>query len=42
MAVRKGDLALRDRLNQVIANKSKEIRAILKSYGVPGPIGGKE
>jgi mxaJ protein len=40
MAVRKRDLALRDRLNQVIASKSKEIRAILVSYGVPA--GSKE
>jgi mxaJ protein len=42
MAVRKGDLALRGRLNQAIASKSKEIRVILASYGVPAPIGGKE
>jgi mxaJ protein len=42
MAVRKDNLALRDRLNQVIASKSKEIRVILASYGVPAPISGKE
>jgi mxaJ protein len=42
MAVRKDDLALRRRINQVIASKSKEIRLILASYGVPAPTGGKE
>jgi mxaJ protein len=42
MAVRKGNFALRDRLNHVIASKSKEIRMILASYGVPAPTGGKE
>jgi mxaJ protein len=35
MAVRKRDLALRNRINKVIASKSKEIRAILASYGAP-------
>jgi len=42
MGVRKDNLALRDRLNQVIVSKSKEIRGILASYGVPAPLGGKE
>jgi mxaJ protein len=42
MAVRKDNLALRDRLNRVIASKSKEIRVILASYGVSAPVGGKE
>jgi mxaJ protein len=42
LAVRKDKVALRDRLNQVIAIKSREIRAILASYGVPTPTGSKE
>ena len=42
MAVRKDNIALRDRLDQVIVSKSKEIRAILTSYGVPAPAGSKE
>jgi mxaJ protein len=42
MAVRKDNLALRDRLNRVIASKSKDIRAILASYGVPAPLDRKE
>jgi quinoprotein dehydrogenase-associated probable ABC transporter substrate-binding protein len=35
MGVRKGDHALRDRLNDFIAQNAAEITAILKSYGVP-------
>jgi mxaJ protein len=42
MAVRKDNVALRDRLNQVITSKAKEIRTILKSYGVPAPAGSRE
>ena len=42
IAVRKNNLALCDRLNQVIASKSKEIRGILASYGVPVAAGSKE
>lgn len=35
MGVRKGDHALRRRLDQIISHKSAEIRAIVESYGVP-------
>jgi mxaJ protein len=35
MGVRKGDHALRDRLNDFIAQNSAEITALLASYGVP-------
>jgi hypothetical protein len=42
MAVGKDNPTLRDRLNQMIASKSKEIRVILASYGVPAPLGSKE
>jgi mxaJ protein len=35
MGVRKGDHALRDRLNDFIAQNSSEITALLASYGVP-------
>lgn len=35
MAVRKGDDALRDALNRVLAEKRPQIVALLKSYGVP-------
>ena len=42
MAVGKDNPTLRDRLNQMIASKSKELRVILASYGVPAPLGSKE
>ena len=35
MGVRKDDLALRDKLNRVIARDNRAIHAILESYGVP-------
>jgi mxaJ protein len=35
MGVRKGDHALRDRLNDFVAQNSAEIEALLASYGVP-------
>ncbi len=35
MGVRKGDHALRDRLNKIIARKRPQITALLQSYGVP-------
>jgi mxaJ protein len=35
MGVRKGDHALRDQLNDFIAQNSAEITALLASYGVP-------
>jgi mxaJ protein len=35
MGVRKGDHALRDKLNDFIAQNSSEIRALLANYGVP-------
>lgn len=35
MAVRRGDTALRDRLDAVILKREKEIDAILREYGVP-------
>ncbi len=35
MGVRKGDAALRERLDEIIARKGPEIVALLKSYGVP-------
>jgi mxaJ protein len=35
MAVRTGNVALRNRLDQALTSKAKEIRAILVSYGVP-------
>jgi mxaJ protein len=35
MGVRKGDHALRDQLNDFIAQNSSEITALLASYGVP-------
>jgi quinoprotein dehydrogenase-associated probable ABC transporter substrate-binding protein len=35
MGVRKGDHALRDRLNDFIAEHGAEIRTLLQSYGVP-------
>src|SRR4051812_46291930 len=35
MGVRKGDHALRDRLNDFIAQRGAEIAALLQSYGVP-------
>ena len=35
MAVRNGNTQLRDRLNEALTNKAKEIRAILASYGIP-------
>lgn len=35
MGVRKGDHALRDRLNDIIAHKRPQITALLQSYGVP-------
>ena len=35
MAVRREDVALRDRLNEVIERRSREIDAILREYGVP-------
>jgi mxaJ protein len=42
MAVRTGNVALRDRLNQVLTSKANEIRAILVSYGVPESHAAKE
>jgi hypothetical protein len=35
MAVRTRNVALRDRLDNALTSKAKEIRAILVSYGVP-------
>jgi hypothetical protein len=35
MGVRKGDHALRDRLNAVIADSKPQIDALLRDYGVP-------
>jgi quinoprotein dehydrogenase-associated probable ABC transporter substrate-binding protein len=35
MAVRNGNTQLRDRLNDALTNRAKEIRAILASYGIP-------
>jgi ABC-type amino acid transport substrate-binding protein len=35
MGVRKGDTALRDKLDAVIAREQSAIRNILRSYGVP-------
>ncbi len=35
MGVRKGDVALKERLNGVIAREQGPIRALLASYGVP-------
>jgi mxaJ protein len=35
MAVRKNDIALRDRIDNVIANQADAIAAILKQFGVP-------
>ena len=35
MAVRNGNTQLRDRLNEALTSKAKEIRAILASYGIP-------
>jgi mxaJ protein len=35
MAVRKNDVALRDRLDQVLAKRKAEVDRILRSYGVP-------
>jgi quinoprotein dehydrogenase-associated probable ABC transporter substrate-binding protein len=35
MGVRKGDHALRDQLNEIIARKRPQITALLQSYGVP-------
>ena len=35
MGVRKGDHALKARLDDIIARKQPEIRALLESYGVP-------
>jgi mxaJ protein len=35
MGVRKGDLALRDQLEQVLQNRRADIRAILDDFGVP-------
>jgi mxaJ protein len=35
MGVRKGDLALRDQLEQVLQNRRAQIRAILDNFGVP-------
>jgi quinoprotein dehydrogenase-associated probable ABC transporter substrate-binding protein len=35
MGVRKGDHAMRDRLNQFISDHREDILALLKSYGVP-------
>lgn len=40
MGVRKGDAALRERLDSVIARRGAEIRALLDSYGVPIAPGG--
>jgi quinoprotein dehydrogenase-associated probable ABC transporter substrate-binding protein len=35
MGVRRGDVALRNKLNRIIARRGKEIRSLLRSYGVP-------
>jgi mxaJ protein len=35
MAVRRGDTALRDRLNAIIERRAGEIQSILREYGVP-------
>jgi len=35
MGVRKGDHALRRRLDEIIYRRSAEIRRLLESYGVP-------
>jgi mxaJ protein len=35
MGVRKGDHALKARLDDIIARRQPEIRAVLESYGVP-------
>ncbi|HYH09582.1 MAG TPA: substrate-binding domain-containing protein [Thermoanaerobaculia bacterium] len=35
MAVRRGDTALRDKLDRIIEKREKEIAAILRAYGVP-------
>jgi mxaJ protein len=35
MGVRKGDHALRDQLNEIIARKHPQITALLQSYGIP-------
>jgi quinoprotein dehydrogenase-associated probable ABC transporter substrate-binding protein len=35
MAVRRGDTTLRDRLDEVISHRRREIDAILREYGVP-------
>lgn len=35
MAVRRGDTALRDRLDAILVRREKEIDAILREYGVP-------
>ena len=35
MGVRRGDTALRDRLNEIIRRRSREIESILRDYGVP-------
>jgi mxaJ protein len=35
MGVRKGDTALRDRLNEIIERRRGDIDAILASYSVP-------
>lgn len=42
MAVRTGNVALKDRLDNALTSKAKEIRAILVSYGVPEPQATKE
>jgi mxaJ protein len=35
MAVRRGDVELRDRLDTILVNRRREIDAILREYGVP-------
>jgi ABC-type amino acid transport substrate-binding protein len=35
MGVRKGNLALRDQLDKILADRAPDIRAILDEYGVP-------
>jgi hypothetical protein len=35
MGVRKGDLVLRDQLENILLNRGSDIRAILDEYGVP-------
>lgn len=35
MGVRRGDVALRNKLNRIIERRGKEIRSLLRSYGVP-------